>query len=315
MLNLEAEVFALSVAFPRVLRRITPTAPDIAANLLRKLRSKEGSPSIWAEQFGVLTVLYPLLQAETLQEKNRDELRQANLIHLCLLLYAFVDDRICDGQVSLNEEEVRFVEELRSLSLNALIQNCHDTPEFETWMTSRQETYQKELENSYSAIGAGPTGLERSEAFHIASTRAAYGAFAAIAVLHGNRADDARIRIARNAYDSLVTGMQWIDDLKDWRDDLVLGDENLLLTTLRIVGAADIGALLESKCENEVGLALYEFGVFNVAIQHATRWLELAAHRQVTIGCPQLASLIRNRISDGEALLHTIERSITPSSC
>lgn len=314
MLDVNVEIFALSMEFPRVLRRISPTAPNIAGNLLRKLEIKADSPSIWAEQFGALTVLYPLLQAEYVKDANRNELRQVNLIHLCLLLYAFVDDRVCDGQVSLDDDEVRFVDEFRSLSLEALVQFCEDVPQFASWIKERQQKYRKGLEHSYSETRTGPTGLKCSEAFQIASTRAAYGAFAAIAILHRHDADRTNIHVARNAFDGLVTGMQWIDDLKDWRDDLQLGDENLLLTTLSIVAPNDALALLANKREDDVGSALHEFGILDAATRNATRWLELAASRQRTLGCLQLESLIRDRISDAEHLRCAVERSITSAS-
>jgi hypothetical protein len=288
-------------ALPSMLRTAAEELPG-------KLRLK-ASPSgmDWTGQFTPLVLLYPHYQAGGFPEMTDDASRRATLAHLHLLIHAFLEDRLRDGQVDLTASELLFMERMQGDGTSLL----SDLGAQETWMLEKRTKLVQDYAESHTlryAVGSpSPPSLQHSTVFRIARQRASYGIVAALAVLHTHGIGRERLRKVRNAFDCLVTALQWLDDLDDWQDDLRDGDDNLLMFTLREKGCETDASAPYWQQEMTLRNAIQREGMVDYSIGRARRYLEAAARKQRELACRQLADLIDKRI---ELLPHLRIRAV-----
>ncbi len=148
--------------------------------------------------------------------------------------------------------------------------------------------------------------------YELATGRAIYGFLATEAVLAiVCPEDEKRSRIALNAFGCLATALQWMDDMTDWNEDLEIGDENLLLECLK-----DEGLDAFSHPENDlrsanVGFALHEHSILNVASRNALRWFQFARNRHLEIGNEEIVYYIDERIERVQGVREEVEIQIS----
>lgn len=247
--------------------------------------------SDWIDHFSPLTMLYSNLQNERcgIGEGVR---RDADLAHLCFLISTFCLDRVADGQITLNANESRFVRTVLQHGrgfINALVV---DSPAASGWIRRLMGDYERaSLETYESRTQRRVYTAIRS----VAAARGYPGLLVPLALAAHAGADDSRLRRIKTAFDCLMLGMQWLDDLMDWREDLAIDDINLLLKLLRGHG---LNARLHPENalrEVNVGFALMQYGVIDAAARHSAYWLRQASRRQRNLGSPILARCIESR--------------------
>lgn len=276
-------------------------------SLSRRIRVRESSPAErWTDQFTPITLLYPYLQAEGESEVS-DEI---GLAHVLLLIQNFVDDRQYDGQLRLTDDESLFVRISFVDAVSIIMRAAMGNEACLTELTSLLKRYVHSQSTAYMTGLAKPTEIGYRSMRRIVPARG-YMAFAATLVhLYGAHGDGKVVRVAKNAFDSLMIALQWVDDMEDWREDVAMGDENLLLAALRERGRDAYGHPANAVREANVGHALVEEGVFALAVENARKWFEFAARRQRALRCGTLAGLIEERIARLPAKRERIESDI-----
>lgn len=199
-----------------------------------------------------------------------DVLRPLGLAHLMVLLHAFLDDRRRDGQIELDSAESALCDRLLADARDLIDATFSDSaPGLAARAAARRAA--DELLRDYEAaqaacyppaaastLASAPDAATASpslpgapvppapdilepEVARIVAGRAAHGFIATAALLAHVRCDPATAARLREAFDRVVVALQWVDDTTDAVEDLLAGDENLLLRLLA-ARAADPGA-------------------------------------------------------------------------
>lgn len=249
--------------------------------------------------------MYPTLQAAP--ALDRDVAAELNLAHLLLLVYTFIDDRITDRQIEIQASEKKFAEEMRSRAIQTLESVCPESAA--SCYSDARARY--EASKGQSAV-AEPDPLEcvvRAE--QVAVDRAALGGVAP-RVLEAASSTPAEAQIKlQKAYDAWALGLQWIDDAEDWHEDLVRGQDNLVLLALRQQG---VDAYHEPPAEpavSNVATALLATDAIGFAITCSLQWLERAAAVHRELGRDRIEAEIRAlqdaiRGSRSRLTMHTV---------
>ena len=109
-------------------------------------------------------------------------------------------------------------------------------------------------------------------------------------------ASERQLAAADAAFDALVVGLQWEDDIVDWSEDFATQSDNLLLWLL----ARETGSVPADAEGTERALAVNDIATMAFASARA-EW-SAAADLQRQLGAVQLAGLIDDRIERLEAL-------------
>jgi len=260
---------------------------------------RDGPVYSWSDHFSSLTKEYATLQVERLgvPEALGALANEAQLNHLVM---AFIEDRRVDGQIRLSPEEAAFEAELRRCCVEQLEAVLADSEPGRYWVDRLRAGYMEANRNEYGVVssdGLRPyPGLRR-----IVAGRGYLGALVPMALAARAGANGASLRRLYVAFACLMLGLQWLDDLVDWREDLAHGDRNLMLELLRLRGWDAYAHPANRLRDPNVGFALLESGAISDARRHAMRWLGHAARRHETLGNETLARLIRDRARLAEA--------------
>lgn len=310
MINTELESYLLNGEFVGLLKSLGTDAESVDRQILKNMKLRPGAPPTWAEQFSPLTLLYPSLQCEGLRRTLGEDLPRANLAHLCLLIHSFQEDRLLDGQQKLGSRETIYMKELLLEGLSILRQLSRDDALSEKIRQDYLRAYNIAQIDSYPAAISDRTVIRKSRVAAIATGRAAYGVLATVTLLRVARVHGRQLRTALNAYSCLVTGMQWADDLQDWKEDLSVKDENLLLVELKARGLDPYRDTNDEMHVSNVGYALQEQGIVELAFDQSNRWLQTALRRQRSLNCHQLVNLIGESIEQLPAIKASVVREI-----
>jgi len=288
--DVSSELSELGSAFDAFLRSTGPSYTQRSESLARRIGLRPQLGPLWTRQLSPLTVLYPLLQAEGLTNVPRAIARHAALAHLCLMIHAFTEDRIADGQLQPASADFPFSKLLLVEGLSVLRRLAPEATAFDRAVRRRLRTHASSHDLASEPDPANGTQLADSYVRTISTGRAALGVLASIAL--AQRATNARATITRvaNAFSALSTALQWADDAEDWHADLLAGDANLLLDTLHL-RRPDLSIGKKSDAVI-VGRALVDTGTLGHANQQAARWVLRAVRAQSALGCHQLAQQI-----------------------
>lgn len=225
--NLEDERLQLQQAFEHFLEQGMPEYREHADEVLRRLDLRSGPELDLSRSFSPLVALYPTLVAEALGGLEPAMVRRACLAHLLLILHAFLDDRCLDGEIEPEREDRLFCRAL-FLEGRLLLERELDSGEHVATVVAARE--REHLLGQLLRYRTRDGRLRSWQSVrNTVVARAALGSVAweALAI----HAGIARQRYAdlRVAYEHLVVGMQWEDDLVDLRADLDTGAENLVL--------------------------------------------------------------------------------------
>jgi hypothetical protein len=298
MIDVEREKFHLELEFQKLLREISGDQSLIGTELVKKLNIRPQSPPLWTEQFSPLTLLYPRFQVVEFPQIPGEMVRQAAVAHLCLLVHAFVEDRVLDGQVELDQNLESFMERLAGRGIQLLDEMSGSSAGFANWINGTWGQYREAQLLTYEDFELDPSTLCRSAISRVAAGRAIHGKLATMTLLKANGFDPKALRRASNAYDCLVIGMQWVDDMKDFSEDLAVQDENILLMLLRRIDGTRSREMVARGDANEVGAALADSGLFTFAGQRASRWFSAAARWQYEFGSRSLEMAVRERMHE-----------------
>jgi hypothetical protein len=247
----------------------------------------------WIDHFSSLTLFYPNLQTEgdSIDENLRHE---ADLAQLCFLVSTFCEDRVADGQIQLTHAEASYVRAVRNRGWRTLETLASERPPICDWIERLTRDFELGSQRAYT--GAAPARYGYASIRKVAPARGYPGLRVPLAMAARAGADVARLRAIKTAFDRLMLGLQWLDDLVDWREDLATGDINLLLDMLRVRGLDAREHPADSIRETNVGFALVTHGILDTAALHSIRWLRSAAKCQRVLRCMTLADLIESRI-------------------
>lgn len=261
--------------------------------LLRRIGFGRDDSADWPRRFSPLVLLYPELQTERIASVAPEAAARAALAHMYFLVFSVIDDRKRDVQIVLTPEELEFAAWLFERGLQ-LLSGLIPDEELETLaglFADRYEQGSQKLNREGSALN-----LTIEECRDIVVGRSFWGLFATLTLLLLKTKPQVRVEIAR-AFEWLVWGIQWADDIEDWRDDLRTGDDNLLLLHAQLPVADPVAVSLEVRFADTSQVLLDQNAIF-CACEQAHAAFMTAADIQERIGCSTLASLIRERAMD-----------------
>jgi len=274
-------------------------------------------------RFSELTLKYPRMQFAPF-DVSEECLDEISIGHLAFILYGFLYDRQLDGQVSFTENDVQLVEEIKLAGIEhvwraSLAVHASSQSEKEPQRTRDYDRFQQRINGLLADYrdaqltpyldGSVSTLTPRRE-MNVAAGRAGYGFIATSFFSERLGISPKRRRAMKNAYDSLVTALQWADDMVDWQEDLITGDENLLLVSLKETGLDSYAHPPNAVREANVGHALIENGLIDKALKRTHFWLRMAQESQRRLGCDDLFQRIADNNGAVDQAATTVESDI-----
>lgn len=284
---------AIQAEFDETLLHASPDYRAVSQGIITRSGLRAGQNSLkWADQFSTLVLLYPTHQASCLEGLGRSLVRSANVAHLCFLVHTFVDDRHRDGQVKLSDVESRFVNDLVPIGCTILETLPIQGSKLSAEARIVEDTRNQLLDVRASAFDFLYDVRERALSL-VAIDRAILGYFSTATLVGLVRSDlDVSLRLVQ-AYFLLVLGMQWIDDTEDWKEDLALGDSNLLLESLKSRKMIKVGRRPFSTTMRDISRVLSESDALDYAILRADTCFGCALTIQAELGCNQLTKQLK----------------------
>lgn len=253
-------------------------------------------------RFNNLTRLYPFMQIDGVLEYSARQIESALVGHACLVLYAYVTDKADDGQIIFDTEDTRVASRLYRDAMHMLGQ-------LRTIGPSGFDPRNVFLEiDAYDS--AGEIGEVEAAMINAADLSARLGFFATLSLLAYAGQQRCALLNAARAYRHTVVALQYIDDMLDWREDMTIGDNNLLLGAI-----ADRGFRIPDPSANEweqlnVAHALLRFDAINVASIRARTHLHRAIGIQKDLGCALLQEQLFSIVREIEILAPELHRRI-----
>jgi len=258
--------------------------PDELADRVSKLTKRiwpHRPKAHWVDQFSLLTVLYPILQAEGIVEVNRRSARTACVAHLCFLIGAFGEDRLQDGQIAKSVDVIQSVRFIRSEGTRILRELRHE---------NNSTSLLDAIGISGAMLKPRLDGVDETSLAALAPLKARFGFIATGCLLRYSNCTKFKLEMSRDAFAKLTIALQYADDAADWREDLPLADDNLLLVRLRDLGL-DAYSLPDSEFRQiNVGHALLRHDSIEDAKRKALSHIDDAIRIQCCIGCRTLVS-------------------------
>lgn len=271
---------------------------EASSRLARRIEVLPGvHEEFWTAQFTPLIVLYPLLQTEGLGKIRMSRAREALLPHMCLLAHSFIEDRQLDKQIELSADEILFSKTMLLAGLGLSERLCGRSPAGLRFIELLLDRYTAaQLEQHRLMAGALPTELLRERISFVASGRGSLGAIAVLTLAAGAGLSNARLRALLDAFDDLMIGLQWYDDLRDWPEDAPEGRPNFLLSLL-LHSARSFGyPPPRDGAPERIGGELLRRGIHAEALAAARSAYGRAITKQRRRGCYLLANLIEERL-------------------
>jgi hypothetical protein len=265
---------------------------ETSRTVLNTLRIRPDRAPRWTARLSPFVVLYPLLQSQAWSDRPTKLTRRANEVHLLLLIHAFIDDRLVDGQTSLSTPEtVLSNQALLAAWRVARTASLLPPPVEPFWFDGFERYYRSQLQ-SYGRETKTTSGEELQAREQVVASRAALGQLAAVAACHAANHEDLAPMLSR-AFDALAIGLQWEDDLMDWALDVRADQQNLLLACLDAKSIPRLGIIDERL--RAIEKLLIDQGTYEFAVERALHWLAQAEELQRSLGCQLLADSIADR--------------------
>ncbi len=296
-IQIEDEQARLERAWRQSLNTLPEPLRLAERTLLARIDLGRGKAASWPRLFAPWTSLYPLLQAEGLGGANLHQATRLNVAHLSLLVHAFADDRARDGQIDLNQAESAFSELCFSLGMDQLKEELPEVfpghPDVKELLARYPTAQQAVWPGRAVSVLRGATDDDPRVIHEIAGGRAVHGYLAPLALGISAGATPDELDRMRRAYDLLVTGLQWGDDLEDWKSDWRTGRQNLLLSQLPARESTSRDATVDEGELRLVGRELHRRGILSRGLDEAGRCFDRAADLQASLGCLTLAEFLR----------------------
>ncbi len=303
LLSPDDELGLLNEAFEAELDSWPPGLAAAVRGLPDRLRIRPEEPCRWTARLSPLVVLYPLLNCEGLCAVALADARRATLAHLLILVYAFADDHLLDGQSSLTRVEIVAAREALSQALHILEELGGAT--VRTAADRDCRTYHLAQLQRFSEI-PGQSAEAVARIRRLVVDRAVLGGLATRVLAASAELDSSVEQRVDDAYCALTVALQWEDDIEDWPGDLAAGQDNLLLDSLARNGPPDP----PSKDAVEVESALIETGLYRQAFASFRSEIASAIETQRQLACTELVALLEERKKRLERLERDLEREI-----
>lgn len=298
-LDLATEVYRLEAALADVLDALPAKLRTAAAEIPARIDPDFGSSPRWVDRFSRVTLLYPLLHSEGVLALDRDAARHCCVAQTLFVVHAFIDDHQLDGQLVLSREERLLDRWLVATALETLRRSLPELGAALDVMASLQQAY---VEAQTWPYATPPPGFEPAAKWPAAASagRAALGLIPTLALALASGCTEAQLRQIKGAFDELAFGLQWMDDLEDWKDDRRGGRENLLLHELTMQ-TSDVEAQAPAT-EDDVAVELMRHGIIARAVSEAKQAFHNAQATAADLGCRTLRDLIQRKIARVEAI-------------
>ncbi len=257
--------------------------------LTRRIGFGSDAAAEWPRRFTPMVLLYPSLQAEAFPPIALGAAQRATLAHVYFLIFSVLDDRRRDGQIVLTPAELEFTAWLFERGLEILGEFVPE-PELEQIAASVLERYERG-HVKLNRLGAGE-GVPQKQMSAIVVGRSYWGVLATQGLFQA--CPEMRPDVIR-AFESLVWGIQWVDDIEDWRDDLMTQDDNLMMLAMDPQSLQVAAAAPPEMRRGIVAKTILEQGAISHATSQARIAFDAAATAQEQLGCRTMAELIRER--------------------
>jgi hypothetical protein len=225
-IDIDTALDRLQADFDRFLVERMPGDRSVAEQALRRLDLRPLRELPLVRNFSPIVVLYPTLIAEGIGEIEEEVVARATLAHLLFLIHAFLDDRYRDAELEPSPRELAFCHRLFSEGALQLVHALGETKLVRELTSARQAEYLVGQTARYHDSRGHLRSWREIRAIVIA--RAVLGSIAWEALAIHAAVPTARFQELVEGYRSLVVGMQWEDDLVDFRADRERRAENLL---------------------------------------------------------------------------------------
>jgi len=297
-IDIDQESAALAGAFDGFLDSLTPEMKSASQTLIAKSGIGDGTSHSWNGRFKPLTLLYPILQTESMASINIPLARDIALYHQCLVVFGFIDDRVNDGQIQLDEPEENFIEKLFSTASHGLsgsLTDCSGTAFKDTISQIMRSCRQAQAKKYCAPEKFLPDPLS-PHTCSLIGERALYGFISVLSAARLNGTDVTGEHELRRSFDWIATGLQWVDDIQDIGEDLRLDEENLVLHLALGPGLDGYGLHKGGRAESEIVAELAQAGILTDAVELARKAFVRGAELNESIGASQLASILRARL-------------------
>lgn len=263
----------------------------------------------WNARFRPLTLLYPLLETEAFEDFDAGLGRRLTLAHECLIVYGFLDDRLRDGQMKFDPQEVDFMQRLAREAVVRLLPEGtqHVPPDLDAAVKEAMETYRESQTVRYAPADR-PFEVNSPAVREILGARALYGFVSTLALARLAECTEEQTRTLREAFDWVATGLQWVDDTQDLGEDLALGEENLVLRLAMEEGFDAYKAAAERVSIVEIFDRLIAMRALVAGARNARACFEAASKIHHELGNRQLAEVLEERMTLMDRLVAAAEQ-------
>lgn len=239
-------------------------------------------------------------QAFVLDEDTQHKLYFANR---SLYIYTMYQDSILDEQETLKAEAYFFASLLRDHAFSLL--NDLFPPNSDFWAFANK--YQRRFIASTLEERAkwnNPSSYSLDEAFDIASGKAATAQMATTALACLSNSSEL-IRPYERSLDAFFAGLQFRDDLRDWRVDFLAGRYSYLLS--QIIERKGLPKKLESITLEELARMIYFTGLAEEMLDHSIDCYRQALSYVHQISCTDWKIAINHSISETSVILRNLK--------
>lgn len=316
--TIDIEFVNLRARFKDEIGELPPLLAMASENIVRSIRLNNTDAESWTERFERFTIMYPLMQAEIFEAVSMDQCRHALLGHLLMIAHTVIQDRLLDRQIRLNPLNLIFSQETYARGMGHLnrIPVSNRRKFDENWRRLSQDYLAVQMREQCEAAARPEnpvrscydswylrSGERISEAEKDVVARAIHGYAGTLALAVENHCSEPTLELLERAYGHLAVGLQWGDDIMDWRDDLTTGNSNLLLFQAFDAGFADevrpVVAVPEAVAES-LALFIVEKGILSRALDSIRSHFEKALAIQSGLGAACLTSMLERQLANLE---------------
>lgn len=236
---------------------------------------------------------------------DEDAQKKLYFANRSLYIYAMYTDGILDERETIKTDVYFFISLLRDHAyalLNELFPQSSDFWAFAKKYQRRVIAATLEERTKWN----DPTSYSLDEAFDIASGKAATAQMMTTALACLSDSPEL-IEPLEKSLDAFFTGLQFRDDLKDWRADFLAGRYSYLLS--QIITRKELKEKLESVTLEELARMIYFTGLAEEILDHAIDQYRQALSRVHDVPCTDWKIAIDNSISETSVILRNLKEA------
>ncbi len=236
---------------------------------------------------------------------DEDTHKKLYFVNRSLYIYTIYMDGILDEQEAIKADAYFLVSLLRDQAyvlLNDLFPQSSDFWAFAKKYQRRVIAATLDERTKWH----NPTSYSLDEAFNIASGKAATAQMMTTALACLSDSPEL-IRPLEKSLDAFFTGLQFCDDLRDWRVDFIAKRYSYLLT--QIIERKGLHEKLESMTLEELARMIYFTGLAEEILDHAIDYSRQALSYVHDVPCTDWKVVIDNSISETSIILRNLKEA------